>query len=62
VIFEEAKTEAKAKQIDKPHTIIGSDLDPEIIAKAKANAKNAGLADDAITFEVKDCKEYMSTL
>lgn len=29
-----------------------------MIEKAKTNAKNAGLADDAIVFEVKDCKEY----
>lgn len=57
-IFEEAKAQAKARQIDKPHTIFWSDIDPEVIAKAKANAKNAGLADDAILFEVKDCKEY----
>lgn len=61
-IFEEAKANAKAKQIDKPHTIFWSDIDPEIIAKAKTNAKNAGLADDAITFDVKDCKEYNSSL
>lgn len=57
-IFEEAKEQAKAKQIQKPHTIFWSDIDPEVIAKAKANAKNAGLADDAITFEVSNCLEF----
>ena len=58
ICIEEIKADAKAKEIHKTHTISWSDLDPEIIVKAKANAKNAGLADDAIVFEVKDCKKY----
>ena len=33
-----------------------------MIIKAKVNAKNAGLTDDAITFDIKDCKEYNSSL
>ncbi len=57
-LFDELKAEAKAKEIDKAHIILGSDLDELMIIKAKINAKNAGIADDAINFQIKDCKSY----
>lgn len=38
--------------------IIASDIDPEMIEKAKKNAKKAGLAEDAIQWSVKPCQSY----
>lgn len=53
----DAKATAKGIQVDKPHTIIASDIDEEMIEKAKKNAKKIWL-EDAITWDVKPCQEY----
>ena len=52
--------EAAKKRIflEKQHTIIASDIDPEMIKIAKENAKNAGV-ETYIQFSVKDVKEYL---
>jgi putative N6-adenine-specific DNA methylase len=58
----DAKATAKWVQVHKSHTIIASDIDPEMIEKAKNNAKKAGLTEDAIQWDVKPCQEYMTEL
>ncbi len=45
--------------VNKEHTIIASDIDPEMIAIAQENAKNAWV-DKYIQFAVKDIKEYLN--
>ena len=56
-----AVQEAKSKMmLGKKHTIIASDIDPEMISIARENARNAGV-EEYITFEVKDIKEYLTT-
>jgi putative N6-adenine-specific DNA methylase len=54
--------EAAKKKIflEKQHTIIASDIDPEMIRIAQENAKHAGVA-DYITFETKDVNNYLVT-
>ena len=54
--------EAAKKKIflEKQHTIIASDIDPEMIKIAQDNAKNAGV-EKYIAFAVKDVKEYLVT-
>lgn len=47
---------AKSKSFQWEYKVFASDIDPEMIEIAKANAKRAG-QDDSITFEVKDFKE-----
>ena len=54
----DAKATAKWVQVHKSHIIIASDIDPEMIIKAKNNAKKAGLAEDAIQWDVKSCQSY----
>lgn len=58
----DAKATAKWVQVHKSHTIIASDIDPEMIEKAKNNAKKVGLTDDAIQWSVKPCQDYMIEL
>ena len=58
----DAKATAKWVQVHKSHTIIASDIDPEMIEKAKNNAKKVGLTDDAIQCSVKPCQDYMIEL
>lgn len=51
---------AKNKVItNKWHTIIASDIDPEMINIAQENAKNAGV-EEYIHFETKDISDYMN--
>jgi putative N6-adenine-specific DNA methylase len=52
--------EAAKKKIflEKQHTIIASDIDPEMIKIAQENAKNAGV-EKYIQFSVKDVKDYL---
>jgi len=52
------KSAYEAQMRDKPHTIIASDIDPEMITIAQANADRAWLI-DTITFVTKDCHEYL---
>ena len=56
--WKEARKEAEA-EIVKPgrHLLVGIDIDPEMIAKAKKNAKAAGVA-DYIDFHVSDVKDF----
>ncbi len=58
----DAKATAKWVQVHKSHTIIASDIDPEMIEKAKKNAKKAWLWEDAIQWSVKPCQDYMTEL
>ena len=44
--------------LDKQHTIIASDIDPQMIKIAQENARNAGV-EKYIHFEVKDVKDYV---
>jgi len=55
--FDEIKDEAKEKIFPKKYSVIASDIDDEILQKAKINAKNAKV-DDSITFLKKDFREY----
>ncbi len=51
---------AKSKMmLDKTHTIVASDIDPQMIVIAKENAKNAGV-EQFISFETKDVKDYLT--
>ncbi len=58
----DAKATAKWVQVHKSHTIIASDIDPEMIEKAKNNAKKVGLNEDAIQWSIKPCQDYMTEL
>ncbi|MCD5385352.1 class I SAM-dependent RNA methyltransferase [Candidatus Gracilibacteria bacterium] len=49
---------ARKKIFDGDYTIMGSDIDPEMVELAKENAARAGLAGE-INFERKDFKEYL---
>ena len=40
-----------------PGIFAGSDIDPELVATARQNALNAGLAEEAIIFKVQDARE-----
>lgn len=58
-LFDRAVQEAKGKMmLDKHHTIIASDIDPQMIKIAQENAKNAWV-EKYINFAVKDVKEYI---
>lgn len=60
-IFDQEVSAAKAKiMTNKEHTIIASDIDPEMITIAQENAKNAWV-ENYIQFEVKDVKKYLDT-
>jgi len=56
IIDEEYKL-AESKIFDWDYNIIASDIDEEVLAKAKQNAINAWV-DDLIKFEKKDFREY----
>lgn len=56
-LFEEQKKIAKSQIYNKKYNIIATDIDEEVLEKAKLNAKNAWVLDD-ITFIKKDLKEY----
>lgn len=49
---------ARKKTFDGDYTIMGSDIDPEMVELAKENAARAWLAGE-INFEQKDFKEYL---
>lgn len=55
--FDELRKEAKEKIFPKKYSVIASDIDDEVLEKARINAKNAKV-DDSITFLKKDFKEY----
>lgn len=55
--FDELRVDAKAKIFDKKYSVIASDIDDEVLEKARINAKNARV-DDSITFLKKDFKDY----
>lgn len=55
--FDTIRKEAKEKIFPKKYNVIASDIDEEVLEKAKINAKNAKV-DDSITFIKKDFKEY----
>ncbi len=58
-LFDKELERAKQKvMLQKQHTIIASDIDPEMIRIAEENAKIAGVS-DYITFETKDIKDYL---
>ena len=52
-IFKEARAAAKAREFHGDYTIIGSDIDPQAIALAKANAQKAGV-EHIVRFERAD--------
>lgn len=53
-VFKELKTEAKSKQYkDKIYQIYCTDIDEQVLAIAKTNAEQAGVA-DTITFSHHD--------
>lgn len=51
------KATAKGRQVHKEHQIYASDIDPEMIAKAKKNARTLWL-DSAIQRTVRPCQSY----
>jgi len=51
--FKEARAAAKAREFHGDYTIIGSDIDPQAIALAKANAQKAGV-EHIVRFERAD--------
>ena len=53
------KATAKGRQVHKPHAIFASDIDPEMIEKAKKNAKKLWLAEDTIQWSVQPCQNYL---
>lgn len=55
--FDELRLQAKEKIFPKKYSVIASDIDDEVLEKARINAKNAKV-DDSITFLKKDFKEY----
>lgn len=55
--FDTLREEAKAKIFPKKYNVIASDIDEEVLEKARINAKNAKV-DDSITFLNKDLREY----
>lgn len=55
--FDTLRDEAKAKIFNKKYDVIASDVDEEVLAKARENAKNAKV-DDTITFVKKDLRDY----
>ena len=58
-LWKKARVEAyQAINYDVMPEIYGSDIDPDAIELAKANAEKAGV-DDCITFEVKPCQEIV---
>jgi putative N6-adenine-specific DNA methylase len=58
-LFDKEFEVAKEKMMTtKQHTIIASDINPEMISIAQENARHAGVA-DYITFETKDIKDYL---
>lgn len=58
-LWKKARVEAyQAIDYDVMPEIYGSDIDPDAIELAKANAEKAGV-DDCITFEVKPCQEIV---
>jgi len=58
-LFDKEVVAAKAKMmLSKEHTIIASDIDPNMISIAKENAKHAGV-ENYISFETKNISDYM---
>lgn len=55
---QEMKAAYDAQRWDKQHTIIASDIDPNMIQIAQANAERAGLT-DVIVWMTKPCQEYL---
>ncbi len=55
--FNTLREEAKKQIFPKKYNVIASDINEEVLEKAKINAKNAKV-DDSITFLKKDFKEY----
>lgn len=59
-LFDKELAAAKAKiMTNKEHTIIASDIDPNMISIAQENAKHAGVL-DYIYFETKNISDYIS--
>ncbi|MCX6824388.1 MAG: hypothetical protein NT085_04660 [candidate division SR1 bacterium] len=59
-LFDKEVATAKAKMmLNKEHTIIASDIDPNMISIAKENAKHAGV-ENYISFETKNISDYLS--
>lgn len=56
-IFPRLKKEAQEKVFHKNYNVIATDIDEEVLEKARENAKNAWVL-DTIKFEVKDFREY----
>lgn len=59
--YEQEFTAAKQKiMTNKEHTLLASDIDPQMIELAKINAKHAGV-ENYIQFSVHDVKDYLVT-
>lgn len=61
-IWQEARAEAKALEIDDPgfRLLIGSDIDPQVIKIARHHAKKAGV-DDCIHFQTASFEDFQSS-
>ena len=54
------KATAKGREVKKDHYIVASDIDSEMIEKAKINAKKAWL-EDVIQWSVQPCQDYLQS-
>ncbi|MFI5358933.1 MAG: class I SAM-dependent RNA methyltransferase [Halanaerobiales bacterium] len=61
-IWQEARAEAKALEIDDPgfRLLMGSDIDPQVIKIARHHAKKAGV-DDCIHFQTASFEDFQSS-
>jgi len=57
-VVEKERADARKKQYEGEYHIYASDIDPEMIEMAKANARRAGLENE-IYFSLQDFKEYI---
>ena len=56
-IWTRAAEEARAREFRGSYSILGSDIDPQAVALARANAERAGVA-DIVRFEVADAARF----
>lgn len=59
-IIQHIRQKAQDRQISKPHTLIGSDSDSNVLAKARANMLHLGLG-DIIVWKEASCQSYQDT-
>ncbi len=56
-LWQEARSAAIAREFHGEYSILGSDIDPDALELAKANARRAGV-DDVVRFELADATKF----